>query len=255
MRPRVAILLCAGYGTRMGSLTARTPKPLLAVAGQPILDYLLEQLAELDGLDAIHVASNSRYVENFSDWAGKWNEKIGPELTVHDNGSSTNADRLGAIGDLELVLRRIAPTAGALVAAGDNIYRFSLRPFWNAFRDSGHSHVLGLQETDPRKLRRTGVLELGSENRVRRLHEKPQEPPSTRACPSLYALSDSALARVAGYLADDRSSDEIGRFVAYLASREPLYAYTTAGERLHVGSPEALSQAERALSREVSLRM
>ncbi|MEM7356983.1 MAG: sugar phosphate nucleotidyltransferase [Acidobacteriota bacterium] len=247
MSQHIAILLCAGYGTRMGALTAETPKPLLPVAGKPMLDYLLEQLVELEGLEAIHVASNAHYAARFRDWAAGWAGRIGPEVTVHDNGSTSNDDRLGAIGDLDYVLRRIGPTAGALVAAGDNIYRFSLRPFWDAFRETGHSHVLGLEEKNVRKLRRTGVLELASDDRVVRLHEKPQQPPSTWACPSLYCLGDAALARVAGYLAEGRSSDEIGRFAAYLAERQPVFAFKTAGERLHVGSPAALAQAEEVL--------
>lgn len=249
MTHRVAILLCAGYGTRMGALTAETPKPLLPVAGKPVLDYLLELLLQLDGLSQVHIVSNSRYAEPFHAWVRGWNERIDLGLTVHDDGSTDNDDRLGAIGDLDFVLRRIEPPAGALVAAGDNIYRFSLRPLWQAFMSSDHSWVLGLEETRE-KLRRTGVLELGSDDRVQKLHEKPDLPPSTWACPSLYCLRASALERVAGYLAEGKPSDEIGRFVAHLVSREALYAHKVSGERLHVGSPEAYRRADKVLRRE-----
>ncbi len=243
----VAILLCAGYGTRMGALTAETPKPLLPVAGKPVLDYLLEQLLELDGLDRVHVVSNSRYVVAFRQWARGWKDRVDLELTVHDDGSTGNGNRRGAVGDLDFVLRRIGPPAGALVAAGDNIYRFSLRPLWRAFMSGDRSWVLGLEETDPEKLRRTGVLELGPEDKVLRLHEKPGSPPSTWACPSLYCLQPAALARVAGYLEAGHERDEIGRFVAHLATREALHACKVAGERLHVGSPESLRRADEIL--------
>ncbi len=241
-----AILLCAGYATRMGALAAETPKPLLPVAGKPVVDYLLEQLLELDDLGEVHVVSNSKYAATFRHWARGWRARADLELTVHDDGSTGNANRLGAVGDLDFVLRRAKPAGGALVAAGDNIYRFSLRSMWRAFTTGDRSWVLGLEETDPEKLRRTGVLELGPDDRVLRLHEKPEQPPSTWACPSLYGFQTSALARVAGYLAE-HPHDEIGRFVAYLASREPLYAHKVAGERLHVGSPEALRHAEEVL--------
>jgi glucose-1-phosphate thymidylyltransferase len=250
----VAILLCAGYGTRMGALTAETPKPLLPVAGKPVLDYLLEQLHELDGLEWIHVVSNSRYAERFRAWAHGWSQRTELELVVHDDGSTSNEDRLGAVGDLDFALRRIDRCDGALVAAGDNVYRFSLRPLWRAFAGDGRrSRVLGLRETDPEKLRRTGVLELGPGDRVLRLHEKPEDPPSEWACPSLYCLQRPALERVAGYLAAGRPRDEIGRFVAYLAPREPLYACKVAGVRLHVGSPEALRRADEILRQEAPM--
>ena len=236
----------------MGALTDETPKPLLPIAGKPILDYLLEQLLELDGLDAIHVASNSKYLEPFRAWAEGWRKRIGPRgpaVEVHDDGSADNADRLGAVGDLDFVLRRLEAPAGALVAAGDNILRFSLRPLWRAFVDTGRSYVLGLEEADREKLRRTGVLELGPEKRVLRLHEKPEDPPSTWACPSLYCLQAPALARVASYLAAGQSRDEIGRFIAELVSREPIYAFAASGERLHVGSPDAYRRADERLRR------
>ncbi len=245
----IAILLCAGYGTRMGALTAETPKPLLPVAGKPVLDYLLEQLLELDGLEAVHVVSNAKYAAAFRSWADDLRDWRDLELTVHDDGSTGNADRLGAIGDLDIVLQRVGPTAGALVAAGDNIYRFSLEPLWRAFTGSDWSWVLGLEETDREKLQRTGVLELGPDDRILRLHEKPAEPPSTWACPSLYCLRPQALARVESYLAEGRPADEIGRFAAYLTTREPLYAHKLSGERLHVGSPESYRRANKILRR------
>ncbi len=245
----VAILLCAGYATRMGTLAAETPKPLLPVAGRPVLDYLLDLLLELDGLEQVHVVSNSRYVERFRDWASDRNQRLDLEITVHDDGSTDNDNRRGAIGDLDFVLGRTDPAGGALVASGDNIYRFSLRPMWQAFLGGDSSWVLGLEETDPEKLRRTGVLELGADDKVLRLHEKPDEPPSTWACPSIYCFQRPALARVAGYLADGHSHDAAGRFVAYLAAREKLHAHKAAGERLHVGSPEAYRHAEEVLGR------
>lgn len=251
MPHRIAILLCAGYGTRMGALTAETPKPLLPVAGKPVLDYLLEQILELGDIDRVHVVSNSRYIASFRAWAEGWREGIDSRVAVevHDDGSTDNTDRLGAVGDLDFLLRRVEAPAGALVAAGDNIYRFSLRPLWQAFVGTGRSYILGLEETDPEKLRRTGVLELGPENRVLRLHEKPEDPPSTWACPSLYCLQAPALARVASYLAAGHSRDEIGRFIAYLVSREPLYAFAASGERLHVGSPGSYRRAGEKLRR------
>ncbi|MEM7583491.1 MAG: sugar phosphate nucleotidyltransferase [Acidobacteriota bacterium] len=244
----IAILLCAGYGTRMGALTASTPKPLLPVGSKPMLDYLLDLLLELEGLGAIHVVSNARYLAAFQSWARQRSKRHRREIFVHNDGSTSNDDRLGAIGDLQFALRHADAGAGALVTAGDNIFRFSLQPLWQAFRDRGHSYVLGLEERDPQKLRRTGVLELAEDQRVGRLHEKPQEPPSHWACPSLYCLQPSALERLPSYLAASDQHDEIGRFLGYLASREPLYAHTTTGQRLHVGSPEALQHADRELT-------
>ncbi|MCP4663584.1 MAG: nucleotidyltransferase, partial [bacterium] len=152
--------------------------------------------------------------------------------------------------DLALVLERVGLPDGAFVGAGDNILRFSLRPFWRAFVDGAENRVLALHEPSGERLRRTGVLELGEQDRVLRLHEKPDEPPSTWACPPFYCLGRSALGRVRGYLAAGRPPDEIGRFIADLARHETVRALRITGERLDVGSPESYRRADAILRRE-----
>lgn len=242
----------------MGALTATTPKPLLPLAGRPVLDHLLEPVLEFEGLAAIHVVSNHHYAAAFNTWADGWRSRLGPDgptLEIHDDGSTSAEDRLGAIGDLGFVLGRLEREspgaelpAGALVAAGDNLYRFPLAPLWQRFRERQTSQVLALREDDPEKLRRTGVLELEGE-RVVRLHEKPDTPPSSWACPSLYAFDQRALARVSTYLNEGHPRDEIGHFVADLVRRQPVEAVFAEGERLHVGSPESYREAETVLGR------
>ena len=254
MSRSIAILLCAGYGTRLGELTRTTPKPLLELADRPMLDYLLDQLLDLDGLDAVEVVTNHHYASAFEAWASDVRPRVeaaGKTLGVHDDGTLDAASRLGAVGDLAFVLERLADSPeSALVAAGDNILRFSLQPFWSAFRDRGASTVLALEETDPARLRKTGVLELGDEDRVVGLHEKPEVPPSTWACPSIYALDAGALARVRPYLDEGRPNDEIGRLTADLVGRRPVWAVRTQGSRLHVGDPASLTHADATLRRE-----
>lgn len=247
-----AILLCAGYGTRMGALTAQTPKPLLPVAGRPVLDYLLTQIFKVPAIDSIHVVSNARYFRAFEEWADNHRQAAsarGISIEVHNDGSTSNADRLGAIGDLDFVLRSV-DTGRALVTAGDNILCFDWRPMWQRFLDRGVSTVMALHEASQENLRRTGVLELADDDRVVRLVEKPREPPSSWACPSFYCLDRSALDRVTEYLSEGKPRDEIGRFIADLVGRQAVYAWQCHGERLHVGSPQELERAERLLLRD-----
>ncbi len=261
MAHRVAILLCAGYGTRMGALTQHTPKPLLRVADRPVLDYLIDQLLELPELQAVHVVSNDRYAADFEAWADGHRDGLGRrglDLQVHNDGTLDNSDRLGAIGDLGFVLNRLAtdsrPLDGALICAGDNILRFSLLPLWLRFLERGETTVLAMEEHDPARLRRTGVLELDAHDRVLRLWEKPEQPPSTWACPSFYTLGPKALARVGRYLEDGHAPDEIGRLIGYLAELptefQRVWAIRTRGERLHVGNADALRHADELLRRE-----
>lgn len=244
---RIAILLCAGYGTRMRELGEVVPKPLLPVAGRPMLDYLLESISRLKGIASVEVVTNSRYAPAFEAWAA---ERTRPDLPihVHDDGTESPEKRLGAVGDLAFVLRRTGiPAGGALVSAGDNIFLFDLAPFWQAFVESGSSRVLALEEKDLGTLRSTGVLELDGA-KVLKLVEKPAEPASTWACPSTYAIDPQALAGVEAYLeANPRGRDEIGRFVSWVIENGTVEASRTVGERLHIGNPEELARAEEIL--------
>lgn len=241
-----AIFLCAGYGTRMRELGEKIPKPLVQVAGRPMLDYLLEAVASLPGITRVEVVSNSRFAPAFGDWAALRKSSALP-ITVHDDGTSSPENRLGAVGDLAFVLENAGlPAGGALVAAGDNIPLFGLEAFWQAFREGSASRVLALAENDLAALRQTGVLELDGE-RVLSLTEKPAEPKSSWACPSIYALDRDALAQAPAYLAAGGARDEIGRFVSWLVATRRVEASRIVGERLHVGNPEELRRAEALL--------
>ena len=64
-----AIILAAGYATRLYPLTETVAKPLLPLAGRPMLDYLLDQIREVDEIDEIHVVTNHKFADVFDVWA------------------------------------------------------------------------------------------------------------------------------------------------------------------------------------------
>jgi len=248
-----AIFLCAGFATRMYPLTRNFPKPLLEVAGRPVLDYLLDQVVELDGLETIHVVTNARFVEHFETWQAGHQARLAEKslsLQLYNDGSTENDNRLGAVGDLGVVIASQASWGPTLVVAGDNIFRFDLKPHWNHFLRSGQHHVVALEELSQEKLRRTGVLELDSDDRVLAFHEKPDVPPSSWACPPIYFLGESALQRVPEYLAQPDAGDAPGDFVRFLSDHEPVHAFRVRGERLDIGSQASFAAADELLRRE-----
>jgi NDP-sugar pyrophosphorylase family protein len=249
----IAVLLCAGYGTRMEPATLETAKALLPVAGRPLLEFTVERIVELAKIAALHVVTNHRDHAQFETWAQAARERLRSrriELTLHDDGGTDPQSRLGSVGDLAFVLERAAAPDGVLVTGTDNIYRFSLTSFWRAFRRGKTSLVFALQENDPEKLRRSAVLELGPLNRVQKVHEKPAEPPSMWSCPATYALKATALPHIREYLDAGHAPDAMGSFIDYLAAREPVRGFKIARQRLHVGSLTALQEADEILRRE-----
>lgn len=252
----LALLLCAGFGTRMGPLTDETPKSLLEIAGHSFLGHLAADLRRWDALDAVHLAVNHRDADAFRAWAHEWYPRFADRnvtLHVHDDGVTTPDEQLGALGDLRFLLDQIGPLPpdGALVASGDSLYRFPLAPVLNAF-DGSPSRVLALYEPDPDVLRQRSVLQLDGIH-VQRIVEHPDDPPSKRVCPSWYLLSRDALAGVVPYLDAGRDPDTLGPFVDHLAQTQPMEAVLLPDVphlRLHCNTPADLHRARTLLSEE-----
>lgn len=248
----IAVLLCAGYGTRMYPVTRHCAKPLLPVAGRPVLDYLMDQLVVLEALQTIHLVANARFYNHFVDWGARWREHLdhrGLRLVVHNDGSTTVANRLGACADLKLVLDRTDSGEGFVVAAGDNIFRFDLPPLWSLFRRGRHHRLVALPERNRARLRQTGVPLWGAGDRVRDLVEKPARPPSNWCCPALYFLKPSAILRLAAYLETTAATDAPGHFMGYLCRREAVDAFRLNATRLDVGDAAGYRRADRLLRR------
>lgn len=220
-----AILLCAGFGTRLHPLTKHTPNALLEVAGKPVLDYQMDQLIELPGLEEIHVVVNSRFAAHFYRWEERWLERLaarGIRLYLHNDGSLDEERRLGEVGDLAFVLRLIDPAKGALVSAGDNVYRFALAPLWEQFQRSDENVVLALPERHHQVLQQHSVITFDDDHLVQQIVDRPESPPAQWVCPTLYFLQPSALGRVNGYLETSEEDDRLACFIDHLAGQEPV---------------------------------
>jgi len=249
----IAVLLCAGFGTRLYPVTRDKPKPLLPVAGRPLLDYLMNSLLPLPGLDAIHLVSNARYYSAFLQWRQRWHPRLAAAdiaLEIHNDGAAGNESRRGACADLALALERAPGWSGALVSAGDNIYRFSIDALWRRFSAQPSHHVTVLPEADPEKRRRSGVALLGPGDRLLQLQEKPLCPLSEWICVPLYFLRPAAEPVLHELLSEPpHPPDAPGHFIARLCIRQPVYAFKPAGSRLNIGTPADYRDAHRRMTR------
>src|SRR5439155_12685163 len=115
------VILAAGYATRLYPLTLTQPKPLMPVDGQPMIDYVLDNLAPIGGIGRVYVVSNSKFAGHFQHWANGYQEtKSRLDFSIVDDGSTDDSNKLGAIGDLHLVITREKLDDDLVVVAGDN---------------------------------------------------------------------------------------------------------------------------------------
>ena len=238
-----AVILAAGYATRLYPLTRDRPKHLLEVAGRPILDRLLDQLP-LEELDEVYVVTNSRFAPRFREWAES--TPFGAE--VIDDGTTSDEDKLGAIGDLELAIRTKEIADDLVVAAGDSLFTEPLDGFVEFARDKGAAVIAAYDVGDREAIKRLSALGLDADSRIVSFEEKPEEPASTLAGIALYYYPREILPLVAEYLAEGNNPDQPGRFVGWLYTRAPVYVWRVPGRWLDIGTPESLAEADQALA-------
>ena len=238
-----AVLLCAGFATRLHPLTRDVPKPLLDVAGRPILDDLLAQIAATRRIRDVVVVSNGRFAEHFERWRAA-GPAPGLAIEILDDGARSNETRLGAVGDLAFAVREARLQGPLLVAAGDNLFRFPMADLLADFDRRRASVVAAHRERDPARLRRTGVAEVDADGRMLRFVEKSADPPSDLACPALYVFDQAALDLLPRFREEAPDADAPGELVAWLAARTPVYVHEMAGARLDVGDLESYRGAE-----------
>jgi glucose-1-phosphate thymidylyltransferase len=243
-----AVVLAAGYATRLRPLTNTVAKPLLPLAGRPMLDYLADKIDEVGEVEALHVVTNSRFARDFEAWAEARSGRL--PVRVHDDGTTSNADRLGAIGDLRFVIEGAA-LAGEdlLVVAGDNLFDFSLEEYVAFWRSRGGS-AIGVHDVGSVALaRQYGVVELDADDRVVSLVEKPDQPASTLASIAAYLFRAEHAALVGEYLREGNAPDQPGRFVVWLYPRAPVYGYRFEGDWLDIGDRVQLLEADNRMRR------
>ena len=175
------LILAAGYATRLYPLTENFPKPLLEVQGKTILDWLIEDIGETETV----VVTNHRFATIFEDWA-----KAKANITVLDDGTSSNETRLGAVCDIRFGVEQCGPD-DYLVIAGDNLLDFSLRTLVDYAQEKGTSCVMRYREEDEGRLRHSGVAEVDDAGQILSFEEKPQNPKSHWCTPPFYYYTAS----------------------------------------------------------------
>lgn len=240
-----ALVLAAGYGTRLYPLTRDRPKPLLPVGGRPLLDHLVRDLAQVEALTEVRVVTNARFAEETREWAGRARRELPVPLEVISDGTRRPEERLGAVGDIAFALERTGADGDLLLVAGDNLFEFDLSGIVEAARDAPDADALVAVEErlDPERLRRGGVAEVDREGRIRRFREKPEEPATATAAAPLHLYRESVLPLVGRYVEEGGDPDAPGHFLEWLVPRRRVRAWRMPGPRHDIGTPEAYLRA------------
>ncbi len=237
------LVIAAGYATRLYPLTLNQPKALLPVGGRPMLDRVLGALASVKP-DGIYVVTNSKFAPHFREWAA-----ARPDVIVVDDGTTSDEDKLGAIGDIAFVLDQAQVDDDLVVVAGDNLFSDDLVEF-GAFCRARNAPVVALHDVgDLTQMSKYNAIETDEQGRITYFEEKPQNPTSTLTAIALYFYPRHVLPLIRQYVDEGNNPDQPGRLVQWLYSRVDVFTWRVPGDWYDIGSEETLRQADENFSR------
>ncbi len=241
------VVLAAGYATRLGDLTKNFPKPLLKIGNSTILGMMLDDIDKINEITEHVIVTNHKFAPIFEQWAAEQN--YSKPITIIDDGSTTNDNRLGAVCDLLLVLESL-PKQGdleglddLLVVAADNLLFFSFREFVKFAKEKGTSCIMCHEQRSIEKLQRTGVVELDANNRVLGMEEKPQVPKSHWAVPPFYIYLKKDLDLVRHSVENGCGKDAPGNLAHYMVEHTTMHAWPMSAGRFDIGSLDTYYEA------------
>ncbi len=239
----IAVILAAGYGTRMYPLTENTPKALLPVGASSILGLLLRKLAPAAmQVRRIVVVSNHRFVEPFQRWFSS--TRAPAPWTVLDDGSTSDANRLGSVGDMAFAIQREKVDDDLLVLGSDNLFDGDLAGFTVFAREKGAITLGAYELPDLALASKYGVLSVDPVGCITAFTEKPARPESRLISTAVYFFPRTALPRVLEYVSSQKTADTLGLFISWLIAREKVFAYRFPGRWFDIGDIASYQHAQ-----------
>lgn len=236
-----AIVLAGGFAKRMWPLTKDRPKQLLPVAGKPMLDYILDKLELVSGLEEIYISTNARFEDQFKEYLE--NLKTTKKVFLFIEDTHSEGEKLGSVGALGFLLREKKIDDELLVIGGDNLFEFEMQELTDCFY-AKKTNVLALYDIGSRdQAKLYGVVETNSDNKIIGFQEKPEAPKSNLVSTACYIFTKAGMRNILKYLDEGNDPDKIGHFIEWLYQHDDVYAFVFSGRWFDIGSFESYDEA------------
>ena len=236
------LILAAGYGTRLYPLTLDRPKALVKVGGRTILERILRKFDDIESCDMVYVVTNDKFYDMFVKWIRDRN--FTTKVKVVNDLTTSNEDRLGAIGDINLVLEKENPVDDILIVAGDNLFEFDIKDFVDSAKEKGHFMVALYDVKDKKLAQKYGIVSLDSSTKIDDFEEKPEKPKSTLASTGIYYFPKDKLDMLKDYMKTSLAKDAPGNFVKWIAENDAVYGYVFEEGWYDIGDKNSLEKAD-----------
>ncbi len=235
-----AIILAAGYATRLYPLTINKPKALLTIGKQTILDFVVNEIKTISEIDEILIVTNDRFYNQFCEWNNQVKSDV--KITVINDNTTDDTNKLGAIGDVQFVIENACVNDDILIMASDNIFTFDLIDFYNEFKTKNKDMILVSKIENHEDLKRMANVVMDENSRVIKMVEKPAIPISDTAAFASYFYTKDTVPMIKQYIDEGNNPDAPGFFPSWLCERKDVYAYSFVGECYDIGTPQAYKE-------------
>jgi glucose-1-phosphate thymidylyltransferase len=222
---------------------------LLLVAGRPMIEHVLATVEQVKEIDAIHLVTNAKFVGHFESWMAGYRKRHpkSPPIIVTNDRSTGDDDKLGAIGDIDLIIRQHQIDDDLLVVGGDNLFTDTLERFVSFARSHGATTAV-YDVGNLELIRQYNNIEFDAEGRITSFEEKPSHPRNTVTGICVYYYPRQTLPLIERYMAEGNNPDQPGRLVAWLYTRQPVFVFPIRGKWIDIGTPAQLDEANRVFS-------
>ncbi len=233
------IILAGGYATRLHPITLNKSKPLIKINDKPIIEHIIAKL-HFSEIDEIFIVTNEKFYTDYQLWSA--NFTYNKPITIMNDGTTNNEDRLGAVGDIDFVIEKQNINDDLLIIAGDNLFEDDLQNMMNFLNQNNNSCILVNDISCFEKAKQLGIVNVNENNKIISFVEKPEQPKSTLAATCVYAIKKNHLR----YVKDTIKSgfqDKPGDFIRHLSENEPVFALPLQGKWFDIGTLQALNEA------------
>lgn len=240
-----ALVLAAGYATRLFPITKYIPKPLLPINGKPMIEYILDKLCIVDEIDEIFIVTNKKFYPHFKIWYERIEaaEVYDKKILIIDDNTTQDGKKLGAIGDMKLVISKEKIRDNLLIVGGDNLFEFNMIDFINYFSEKNKNLIALHDIKDKEAVKRFSIVELNPENKLINFEEKPKNPKTTLIAICLYIFRKETLNRIDEYLKKGNNPDAPGYLIEWLYENDEIYGWVFSEPWFDIGSIEQFEEA------------
>lgn len=229
-----ALILAAGYATRLYPLTLDKTKALLPIKGRPMIEHIIVKLEAIKELKEIYIITNQKFYEQFEAWRAS--STFTKKIEILSDGSTAYENRIGAIGDINLFIKQVNLNDDLLVLGADNYFESPLDKFIrSAKKHKPFSSVGVLNFPDEKLLKNYGVVSVDTVGMIIDFQEKPVKPLSSLISTCIYYFPQEKINLFDEYIKNGQSSDAPGNYIRWLYKKDKVFTFIFEGNWYDIG--------------------